>query len=121
MLYQEFVKGTGCKETDHNYQVYRDLEILYMNSDKTKDEIYEYGKKLVDNSKTEKELELEARIQAEIKSHQMMIEAYKNDITLQESLYEYDRDRERKLCIKHFKDEIKRERNMIRSLKWVLE
>ncbi len=49
MLYSEFVTGTGCKDNEYNYQVYRDLEILYMHSDKSHFEIYEMGKKLVDN------------------------------------------------------------------------
>lgn len=49
MLYSEFVTGTGCKDNEYNYQVYRDLEILYMHSDHSHFEIYEMGKKLVDN------------------------------------------------------------------------
>jgi hypothetical protein len=67
MLYSEFIEGTGCKDSEHNYKVYKDLEIMYMNSDMTKAEIYEYGKKLVDNSKSEEQLKLEAEIKAEIK------------------------------------------------------
>ena len=54
MLYGEFIEGTGCKDNEHNYKVYCDLEIMCMNSDMSKAEIYEYGKKLVDNSKSEK-------------------------------------------------------------------
>ena len=60
MMYCEFVAGTGCKDTPHNYKVFEDLEVMYMNSDLSKEQIYEYGKKLVDNSKTEKELAFEA-------------------------------------------------------------
>lgn len=67
MLYSEFVQGTGCKETDHNYKVYKDLEILYMNSNLSKAEIYEYGKKLVDNSKSEKEIEFETNLRNRMK------------------------------------------------------
>ena len=59
MMYNEFINGTGCKENDHNYKVYKDLEILYMNSDLTKEQIYEYGKKLVDNSKSEEQINFE--------------------------------------------------------------
>ena len=68
MMYDEFVKGTGCKQNAHNYQVFRNLEVMYMNTDMSKQEIYEYGKKLVDNSKTEQELKLEAEIKAEIEA-----------------------------------------------------
>ncbi len=55
MLYDEFVKGTGCRETEKNYQVYKELEAIYMNSDLSKDEIYEIGKMRVDNTLTEQE------------------------------------------------------------------
>lgn len=66
MLYSEFVSGTKCKETEENYNIYKYLEILYMNSDISKDKIYEFGKKLVNNDLTEEEKEHNARIQAEI-------------------------------------------------------
>ena len=39
---------------------------MYMNTEMTKEEIYEYGKKLVDNSKTAEEIELENKINFEI-------------------------------------------------------
>lgn len=87
MLYEEFVKGTGCKETEHNYRVYRHLETLYvygkdwMGEDISKELIYEYGKKLVDNSPSPEELErvqnwkLEiASIKADIKANNERIQ-----------------------------------------------
>lgn len=49
MLFSEFIAGTGCKATRHNFKVYEDLEVMYDNSRITKEQIYEYGKKLVDN------------------------------------------------------------------------
>lgn len=49
MLYSEFIAGTDCKDNTHNFNVYKRLEVMYMNSDITKEEIFEYGKKLVDN------------------------------------------------------------------------
>lgn len=49
MLFSEFIEGTGCKATRHNFKVYEDLEVMYNNSCITKEQIYEYGKKLVDN------------------------------------------------------------------------
>lgn len=55
MLYDEFVKGTGCRETEKNYQVYKELEALYMNSNLSKDEVYTLGKMRVDNGLTDKE------------------------------------------------------------------
>lgn len=66
MLYSEFIEGTGCKQSDYNYKVYRDLEIMYMNSDLSKQEIYEYGKKLVDNSKSPEQIAYENNLKAQI-------------------------------------------------------
>ena len=66
MLWHEFIAGTGCRDTEHNYQVYKDLEIMYMNSDMGKEKIYQYGRKLVDNSLTDKEIEHNAGIMAQI-------------------------------------------------------
>ena len=77
-MYNEFINGTGCKENDHNYKVYKDLEILYMNSDLTKEQIYEYGKKLVDNSKSEEQIKFENEINEEIKGYKESI-AYNNE------------------------------------------
>ena len=74
MMYNEFVNGKGCKENDHNYKVYENLEILYMNSDMSKEEIYEYGKKLVDNSKSEAEIEAENKIKEEIAYYKERLE-----------------------------------------------
>lgn len=50
MLYSEFIEGTGCKSSAHNFKVFQDLEAMYMNSQLSKEQIYEYGKKLVDNN-----------------------------------------------------------------------
>lgn len=61
MLYNEFLAGTGAKNTDFNYQVYKSLEALYMEKDNmTKADVYAAGKKLIDNSPTEAEKEAEA-------------------------------------------------------------
>ena len=55
MLYDEFVQGTGCRETDYNYTIYKQVEALYMNSDMTKEEAYAIGKMRVNNGLTEEE------------------------------------------------------------------
>ena len=125
MLYSEFVEGTGCKETDHNYQIYKELELIYMSTDCTKDHIYEMGRKLVDNSKTEAELKLEAEIKEEIECHKKAIENYKKDIEWKQGLVDadpYDTEwvKDCKRSIKYYKDQIKFHRNKINALKWVL-
>ena len=65
-MYSEFVEGTGCKENQHNYEVFKNLEVMYMNTNMSKADIYEYGKKLVDNSKSEEEIRVESQIKEEI-------------------------------------------------------
>lgn len=65
-MYSEFLDGTGCRQTDYNYQVYKRIEAAYMSDDTmTKADAYDWGRKLVDNSLTEEELgiidDLEAR------------------------------------------------------------
>lgn len=51
MTWMEFIKGTGCKATEYNYEVFKHLEEIYMISDVSKAQIYECGKALVDDSK----------------------------------------------------------------------
>lgn len=77
MMYSEFVEGTGCRENEHNYKVFQNLEIMYMNSNMTKAEVYEYGKKLVDNSKSERQIELERQAKAEIEKLKEYADYYK--------------------------------------------
>lgn len=127
MLYSEFIEGTGCKANAHNYQVYTELEIIYMNTDCTKEHIYEIGRKLVDNSKSEKELELEARVNAEIQTHKEKIAQYKGWLQDDEGYLKYWKEEGDKDMISHYrnsiryyKEEIRRHRNRINELKWVL-
>lgn len=127
MLYNEFVEGTGCKDNEHNYKVYRDLEIMYMNSDMSKAQIYEYGKKLVDNSKSEAELKVEAEVKAEIEEHKAEIAKYEEWIKQNKEMLNYWKEQMDKEMIafyrnpiKHWKEEIRYHRNQIYTLKWVL-
>lgn len=128
MLYNEFVEGTGCRDNDHNYKVYKNLEVMYMNTDMSKAEIYEYGKKLVDNSKSEAELKLEAEIKAEIAEHKNEIERYKRYIDDYANILKWWKEQGDKemvaMCkntIKGYKLVIKKHRAQIAALKWVLE
>ena len=111
MMYSEFVAGTGCKENAHNYQVFRNLEIMYMNSDMTKVEIYEYGKKLVDNSKSAAEIELERQIAETIQD-------YKNQIAYHEQEIEFYRNcKEQGLDLFNYKATMSYHREQIRDMK----
>lgn len=127
MLFSEFVDGTGCKESEHNYKVYKELELIYMNSDCTKAHIYEMGKKLVDNSKSEKEIELENQIKEEIDGHKAEIEKYKGYILIDtESMNIWKSEGDKEMIslyrnnIKFWNREIKAQRNQINALKCVL-
>lgn len=127
MLYDEFVKGTGCKENEHNYNVYKELEIIYMNTDCTKDHIYDMGKKLVDNSKSEEELRIEREVKAEIEMLNREINEYKDlietdeqSLRLWKSYEDKDMIKRYRNNIKFWKNEIKVRRNRIAALKWVL-
>lgn len=128
MMYSEFVAGTGCKDSEHNYKVFKNLEIMYMNSDMSKAEIYEYGKKLVDNSKSESELRIEAEIKGridslkdEIKSEREYI-GWKTELLL---LAKADGDKEMirfyRNIIKSCKARISEMRKEIDRCKWILE
>lgn len=123
MLYSEFIQGTGCKESEYNFQVYKNLEIMYMNSDLTKSEIYEYGKKLVDNSKSQKMIDFEMQIKNEIKELKNHLAFTKNEIKYYESMA-MDSDESFKPIyradIKRYKAEIKNTREKIAQLNSIL-
>lgn len=129
MMYSEFIEGTGCKDNAHNYKVLCDLEVMYMNSNLSKADIYEYGKKLVDNSKTPEQLKLESEIKAEIKGLREDIEYSRKQIecctTIMMNMCKNEGDKamakHEQSMIKYYKDKIKRMRSQIVSLKWVLE
>lgn len=124
MLFSEFVEGTGCRETDSNYRVYKELEIIYMNTDCTKEHIYEMGKKLVDNSKTEEELRIEAEIKAEIetcktdiKENKKWLEYYIQMAAMWKDEGDKEMEKSQKRMAKIHRDEIKRLRDRMYWLK----
>lgn len=125
MLYNEFVENTGCKENDHNYKLYKRLEIIYMNDDSiTKAEIYEMGKKLMDNSKSEEQIKREAEIKADIESHKETIKNYREEIRYYQSLIPSETDymflRHYKNSIKWRREDIKRLNSEIKGLRFIL-
>lgn len=132
MLYEEFLQGTGCKANEHNYQVYRHLEVIYMygkdwlHEDITKEFIYEYGKKLVDNSPSPEELkriadlkEQIASIKSEIKDNNESIKYAKERRSLWEkwerSYHECTGD------IEYYTHQNKELRTKLTELQWLLQ
>lgn len=115
MLYTEFIEGTQCRDNDYNYKIYKQLEIIYMNDETvTKADIYEYGKKLVDNSKPQEIIDLENRILADIENDKRQIKELTADIT---RLKEYVRNEPNPLWRKSWRNDIKWRRQDIQRLK----
>lgn len=124
MLFNEFVAGTGCRETDHNYQVYKELEIIYMNTDCTKEHIYEMGKKLVDNSKTEEEIRLENKWKEEIEELKEVVKAYEEDVKrykwyLEDTINTIEDEKRWNDCLKNARRMVKKYKGQIKELKWM--
>lgn len=119
MMYNEFVVGTGCKENEHNYQVFKNLEAMYMNTHMTKEEVYEYGRKLVDNSKSKEQFELEEKIREHIeldkneyKYYKERSEQYKN-FAKEEGI--------NSMFKKHFQEESRRYMEIAKGYKFEME
>ena len=128
MMYSEFIAGTNCNDNANNYKVFKNLEVMYMNSDMTKQEIYDYGKKLVDNSKSEAILKLEAEMNAKIEECKERIADCKREIEYRENMVrlwmesgDKDMAKSDRNYIAYLKSEIKNERRKIAGCKWVLE
>ena len=122
MLYDEFIEGTGCRDTEYNYKVYKDLEVMYMNSDTlTKADIYEYGKKLVDNSLTEKQIAWNKEIDEQIERLQAQVEYYKGEVVYYKNCIElwkgYAEEKEYRKQLRRVKNELTFWRNQIRTIK----
>ena len=124
MLYDEFIEGTGCKATDYNYTIYKRLEIIYMNDDTvTKADIYEYGKKLVDNSLTPKQVEWNADIDRQIAELQEKIEYYKSEVQYNKASIDYWKDFDADMAkgfrrsLKFNREQLTYYRNLVRNLK----
>ena len=124
MLFSEFQEGTNCRDNAYNHKVYNDLEVMYMNSDLTKEQIYEYGKKLVDNSKSKEELEFEANIKQQIADFKRNIKEMREEIKTRKYFLMTETD---PYWIKQWKDEIGWRRDTIKiyqrrihDLQWVL-
>ena len=121
MLYDEFIQGTGCKQNEHNYKVYKDLEIMYMNSDLSKEEIYEYGKKLVDNSKSPEAIEIENKWKAEIAQLKEQLKEFQAEAKRYMEFYKEDKDTYWKGQANWQKELARTTRNKINALKWCLQ
>ena len=119
MLYSEFVNGTGCKDTPYNYDIYKKLECLYMNwdGDITHAEIYEMGKKLVDNSLTENQIKWNDDIDEKIRELQFDIRTFTSDLERYTSNYNFYKEHGWEENTDFWKKEIKYVKREIRTRK----
>ena len=124
MMYSEFVKAVGCKQTEHNYKVFLDLEAMYMNTDLSKEDIYTYGKKLVDNSKTPAEIELENEIKADIETAKAEAKRYTDTAKMYTEWAKEETNpvwkKDWKYYAKLNREWAKAERNKIKELRYIL-
>lgn len=112
MLYNEFIKNTGCRENEQNYNIYKGLELIYMNTDLTKDEIYKIGKKLVNNGLTKEQKNHNAEIQTQIDAL--------SDVIASDQSYLERTPFGDKGTIKYYKDSIRANKQEIKRLKELL-
>lgn len=55
-MYSEFIDGTGCRQNDHNYQIFKGVETLYNTVESmTKEQAYSLALPLLDNNLNETE------------------------------------------------------------------
>lgn len=123
MLWNEFIEGTNCRDNDYNYKVYKDLEIMYMNSDMTKAQIYEYGKKLVNNEDTEEQKAFKEELKQNIKYFKEFVESYKKDKEYYKHMLEISEGEDKKYYkdrMKNTAEQIKWYANRIKELHWIL-
>lgn len=81
MLYDEFIKGIGCRDTEQNFNIYKGLELVYMNTELSKDDIYKMGKKLVNIDELQQTIEnMQKWLDMTPYSEQNIIKYYKREI-----------------------------------------
>ena len=115
MLYDEFLAGTGCRDTAQNFQVFKDLEVMYMNSDITKEKIYEYGKKLVNNDLTEAQVLWNEDVDRQIDKQKEILAIWKSDIKRYEEVLAVENNEEWKV---YWKRELKYAKNEAKNIRW---
>jgi hypothetical protein len=94
-----------------------------MNSDLTKEQIYEYGKKLVDNSLSDSQVYWNLKIDGQVAKLKEQVEYYKGEIDYYEKTilmwhgYDEEMEKDAKKGLKRAKEQAKYLRGQIRELK----
>lgn len=132
MLYSEFVEHTGCVANAFNHRLFLRLELIYMNDDTiTKEEIYDMGRKLMNNEKPQYIIELENDLKEELKERKERIQNMRTEIKSWQSMIK--REQENPLWeskqlihswrgnIKWLREQIKIQKRKIEGIEWILE
>lgn len=120
MLYSEFIENVGCIDNVSNRELFNNLETMYMNCDIDKATVYEYGRKLADNTPAPEMVKLRQSLMDEIASYKEQIEKLKADIDVYERAAEEDSDYYWQMMIANRRADIRYCRNKIKELRWVL-
>ena len=132
MLYSEFIENTGCVANEFNRRLFLRLEILYMNDDTiTKEEIYDMGRKLMNNEKPQYIIELENSLKEELKERKERIQNMRTEIKSWQSMIKKEQENplwESKQLIhswrcniKWLREQIKIQKRKIEDINWILE
>lgn len=113
MLYSEFIEGTGCKDTEQNYNIYKGLELIYMNSELSKSDIYRMGKKLVNNDLTPEQKAFNESIQSRINELNIQLESDVKMLDYYKNIVDAN-------MIKYYKNQIISAKRKIQELKSIL-
>lgn len=120
LSFRDFVEDLGWEETDHNYQTYKYLELLYISDDSIKREnIYELGKKLITSDDAEAAIMYKEYIQNQIARHKSLIDDFKVEIEYIERTLPID-DNNRSRWIRIAQEAIKVQYQYIKDLEWIL-
>lgn len=119
MMYDEFIAGTDCRDNEYNMKIYKDLEILYMNSNLSKQEIYEYGKKLVNNDLSEKQKEWNKEMEEKIEDLKIRMQDWKDMLEKDEEACRYwkTQGEDFKDLYKRYKNDVRIDRENIRMIR----
>jgi len=120
LLFRDFVEDLGWEGTDHNYKLYKWLELLYMNDNMTnRESIYELGKKLITSDDAEAAMIYKKYIQNQIARYESQIDEFKKEIEYTERTLPID-DNNRSRWIRIAQEAIKVQYQYIKDLEWIL-
>ena len=120
MMFEEFQRGTGCKDNKHNREIYRKVESLYYTAEAmTKEEAYKIATPYLNNEPSEEEKRLWEEVRLQEAGLQWDVMHYSNEA---ERYTNWSKDPEQLneavgWTPKYYRDEAKRYREIARTAK----